>query len=502
MTTNTLIPNKTLALYANYNCDTIVNGKKLGGLNAQQEYRSQPQETGSAVQVSVILQTDTSGILYIDYTNIVHEPYEVIELYPLDLTDTTIYKPLPLSNGQNFYTQYIASTVKSPYFRVRFKNISKCKQKVFRITTFLFQTVTEFKTNVTLPPPEPPTPPPQPQKPDSYACILSQDSRCQGMNFRRMKTTYNSDGTANPPQLVSDPAIECGYVPAGTERSRRCDGVNLVVVTSNGTYTNGQLDVTTTTTPNSPQCGYISAGTPCGYVCTYSNNTISVNNTYKQLLNSPYGNDLQTELTNAYNSDTSKGPYKKYLLVATGNYLNSRPTVQINTNSITNDTVCGYQPPPPTFSFNFYISNDKYYIYSEAIPLTSLTATASIRILLNTRTQDGGKTSALSTILNLYVTDAGSPPAFNNFNSWSILKDQSNTEYKIILSASESQQSLSISGAIPGLDGQTYIRILGQYKEQTIETLPATIFSLSQIKISSRTYSSTLTPTSTLSDSG
>jgi hypothetical protein len=165
MTTNTLIPNKTLALYANYNCDTIVNGKKLGGLNSQQEYRSQPQETGSAVQVSVILQTDTSGILYIDYTNIVHEPYEVIEYIPIDFIDKTIYPPLPLINGQNFYTHYAASTVKSPYFRVRFKNTSKCKQKIFRITTFLFQTVTEFKTNIIIPtpePPKPPVPPPQP----------------------------------------------------------------------------------------------------------------------------------------------------------------------------------------------------------------------------------------------------------------------------------------------------------------------------------------------------
>lgn len=492
-TTNiAVMPNKVLASYANYNCDTIINGKKLGGLNSQQEYRSQPQEIGSAVQISVVLQTDTKGKLFIDYTNIVHEPYEVIELFPIDFSGSA-YPPLPLANGQNFYTQYTASTIKGPYFRVRFKNLDICKQKVFRITTFLFQTITEFKTEVTLPPTQPPTPTPNPQRPPTYSCITSQDTRCPFNQFRRMQTTYKSDGTSNEPTLVRDPSEECDYIPSGRQVETSCnvihDRINII---STGSYSDsGQLITRTQTIANDPSCGAVPAGTDCGYICTLSNNTISFDNQYKNITKNAYVN--QGQLDTAYSNDTSRGPYKKYLLSATGLYTTTgQPTVIINTHSSSsNDQNCGYQAPPPSYTFNFYVgvSDNTYYLYSQAVPVNRAD---SLDLTLNTLIKNGGKTSSGLTTLTLYGNNNSTPPPFNN-PSWLLLKNNNNIQSVNLSNTDSTALAVTFNWSTSGIK---CIRLIGLYVKTSGETDPTTVFNPASITIysSNNTYISSLTP--------
>lgn len=656
-TTNTaVIPNKALALYANYNCDTIINGKKLGGLNSQQEYRSQPQETGSAVQVSVVLQTDKGGILYVDYTNIVHEPYDVIELHQIDLTDTTTYPPLPLDNGQYFYTQYITSTVKAPYFRIRFKNTDKCKQTVFRITSFLFTTPTSFTTTITFPPTCPTEGTPyggnnnpvcannqttwtpilvhgtlqtQPPSGPFYKAIKVADGNCHWI-------TSPVSGTPNP-----DPA--CGYYAGGYV----CADVNGTTGVSNNYYKynitvsyDSSYNVTGTKVTEvgaSTDCGFNSScvnygvypytynsinngnitpidfSTGCGCVgtnsaaisyCTgltqASNLSVKINNTHgvtNYLIYNSNTNTItqqsisdyikanfnplalymfytpNTEPKNYYNIDTNGNVsigvvfnsittlcvqcnayplnhllgsfcendgnglsnilgsfvnestdlfYPNQTPILISNYTQATTQYNVyfysykvdNLNNIIGINVniyaqplttgiCGYippQPPPPSYTFNFFISTDKNILYSQAIPI-SINSQATITLT----TASPGKTSALSTILNIYGTTLSSPPTYNS-SSWRTVNDQTNTPYQIILTTTQTQQSISIPSS--QLIGIKYLRVSGQYKQQTSENFPATIFYPSEIDIintttgNTTTYSTSLTPTSTTTNTG
>jgi hypothetical protein len=368
MSTNNTRPNKALSLYANYNCDTIINGKKLGGLNSQQEFRSQPQETGSAVQISVVLQTDLSGILYIDYTNIVHEPYEVIELTTFNVSDLSTYPLLPLLNGQNFYTQYIASTVKGPYFRVRFKNTTQCKQKIFRLTTFLFDTITEFKTNVLIPkmdntptpptPPTPPVPPTPPEPPAGYpqittvtGCISPQNIKDPNYKWYGHKFAI-SDITNYPSQSINNatptPATDAlAFISVSATQTINAPATQAV-------YTN----FTVTQYP-STNCGYISANTNYATFCSDSYDGKSAPSIFFKINNANYrapriknyGTNTNT-ITSATEASTwlaanntdTNNVFKKYFINYTGEYDSAGyPLATIISTTGPLDTSCGYQ---------------------------------------------------------------------------------------------------------------------------------------------------------------
>ncbi len=519
--TNTLIPNKTLALYANYNCDTIVNGKKLGGLNAQQEYRSQPQETGSAVQVSVILQTDTSGILYIDYTNIVHEPYDVIEYIPIDFIDKTVYTPLPLINGQNFYTHYAASTVKSPYFRVRFKNTGKCKQKVFRITTFLFQTVTEFKTNIVIPTPEPPTPPPPPPQPvtTTQFCDTSTNPLANNGTFR--SGTRWSNGTPTVYD-TPDPNVKCGWIQPNITIGSWCtSGISSpkAVPTTNTNYYNAPSTYTATGTVGSYTWPlYFVTSTYTGtnaadavvaaigsdtsifkkYIFRTNGNTRIIGGTLYADVTITGGNpkDPSCGYGAGYPQSRCNGTTLETTTLTPPEYNVTNGNPVTTTTTVQNSTRCGYVPP---LTCNFFISTDNRTLYSQAIPVTP---NSEVTITLNTASP--GKTSGMATILNICGVNSASPPAYNS-TSWRTIKNQT-ILYQITLSSANPYKSVNIPAS--QLIGIKFLRIIGQYKQQTTESAPATIFYPAQIDITNistndvTTYSSTLTPTSTLSDSG
>jgi hypothetical protein len=167
------------------------------------------------------------------------------------------------------------------------------------------------------------------------------------------------------------------------------------------------------------------------------------------------------------------------------------------TTYVPNSTQCGYVAP---LTFNFFISTDRKTLYSQAIPVAP---NSEVTIILTTASP--GKTSSISTILKAYGTNLTYPPVYNSTN-WRIIKNQNQIEYNITLSASQPQQSLTIP--ISQLTGIKFLRIIGQYQQQTTESLPATIFYPAQIDITNissgsvTTYLSYSTPTTTLTDNG
>lgn len=120
-----------LSEYSNYNSDDFIAGSATvtrGGLNPYQEFRPLPQKLGTNMgitSVMVNLVTDTPGILYIEFTNTVREPYDFSSQYTITGT---------IGVKQKFsYSERIKAT----YLRVRFANTSDTKQTVLKLNTLL-----------------------------------------------------------------------------------------------------------------------------------------------------------------------------------------------------------------------------------------------------------------------------------------------------------------------------------------------------------------------------
>ena len=112
------------AQYSNYDSDSLLSNKvKRGGLNGFQEFRPQPQELTSGVGLLISLKTDVSGVLSIDFTNIISEPFAFVTDYIINATT------------QQTYT--FESAIKAKFFRVRFKNSTVQTQKTFKLFTYI-----------------------------------------------------------------------------------------------------------------------------------------------------------------------------------------------------------------------------------------------------------------------------------------------------------------------------------------------------------------------------
>jgi len=73
------------SLYSNYDSDGFISGSRnrVGGLNPNQEFRPQPQKVSNGVGLLVSVLTDVPGIVSIDFTNIIEEPYSFIDEYEI-----------------------------------------------------------------------------------------------------------------------------------------------------------------------------------------------------------------------------------------------------------------------------------------------------------------------------------------------------------------------------------------------------------------------------------
>lgn len=126
------------AEYSNYDSDSFKQGSliKFGGLNPKQEFRPQAQkiEGGSGLLISV--KSDTLGTIYMDFTNIIEEPYTFSDPYVLDpITDTYID-----STGNLYYIKSLIISIKASNFRIRFRNTTDLKQETFKLFTYILTT--------------------------------------------------------------------------------------------------------------------------------------------------------------------------------------------------------------------------------------------------------------------------------------------------------------------------------------------------------------------------
>jgi len=115
-----------LSLYSNYDSSGKTDGKINGGLNGLQEFRAQAQRMTDEEGLLISLISSTTGTLYIEYTNIVGEPYDFQETKDTEINTST--------------SPYVFFSIKkAPYFRIRFKNTSSSKQDYFKLDTFLIK---------------------------------------------------------------------------------------------------------------------------------------------------------------------------------------------------------------------------------------------------------------------------------------------------------------------------------------------------------------------------
>jgi len=113
-----------LSQYSNYDSDELSFGVKKGGLNGLQEFRPQPQQIIEGAGLLVSLYCDRSGLITIEYTGIIQEPYSFSESY-------TVYKNT---------IKTIVSAIKAPYFRVRFRNTESIQQQILKLNTYILPT--------------------------------------------------------------------------------------------------------------------------------------------------------------------------------------------------------------------------------------------------------------------------------------------------------------------------------------------------------------------------
>ena len=113
-----------LSQYSNYDSDELSFGVKKGGLNGLQEFRPPPQQIVEGAGLLVSSYCDVSGLIIIEYTSIIQEPYSFSESYPV--YSNTI--------------KTIVSAIKAPYFRVRFRNTESSQQQILKLNTYILPT--------------------------------------------------------------------------------------------------------------------------------------------------------------------------------------------------------------------------------------------------------------------------------------------------------------------------------------------------------------------------
>lgn len=115
--------------YSNYDSDSFIYGSKnrTGGLNPNQEFRPQPQAVGTGAGLLISVKSDVAGKVYVDFTNIIEEPYAFIEIF--DLLNT--------EKKDGVITKILLVSVKAKNFRIRFRNTSSQKQNTLKLFTFI-----------------------------------------------------------------------------------------------------------------------------------------------------------------------------------------------------------------------------------------------------------------------------------------------------------------------------------------------------------------------------
>ncbi len=115
--------------YSNYDSDSFIYGSKnrTGGLNPNQEFRPQPQQVGTGAGLLISVKSDVIGKVYIDFTNIIEEPYAFIEVFDL----------LEKEKIDGVITKILLVSVKAKNFRIRFRNVSPYKQNTLKLFTFI-----------------------------------------------------------------------------------------------------------------------------------------------------------------------------------------------------------------------------------------------------------------------------------------------------------------------------------------------------------------------------
>jgi hypothetical protein len=115
--------------YSNYDSENFIYGSKnrTGGLNPNQEFRPQPQPVGTGAGLLISVKSDVIGKVFIDFTNIIEEPYAFIETYDLLETDKV----------DGVITKILLVSIKAKNFRIRFRNNSTQKQDTLKLFTFI-----------------------------------------------------------------------------------------------------------------------------------------------------------------------------------------------------------------------------------------------------------------------------------------------------------------------------------------------------------------------------
>ena len=125
------------AKYSQYDSDSFLQGytTPIGGLNANAEFRPQAEKITTGAGLLISVKSDQSGTLYIEYTNIIKEPYSFIDEYVLD---NSIINPM---SSEDFLADktYVVS-VKATNFRIRFRNTGHRKQNIFKLFCFILPT--------------------------------------------------------------------------------------------------------------------------------------------------------------------------------------------------------------------------------------------------------------------------------------------------------------------------------------------------------------------------
>jgi hypothetical protein len=115
--------------YSNYDSDSFIYGSKnrVGGLNPNQEFRPQPQPVGAGAGLLISVKSDVIGKVFVDFTNIIEEPYAIVEIFEL--------KEEERENG--VISKNLLVSVKAKNFRIRFRNGSSLKQNTLKLFTFI-----------------------------------------------------------------------------------------------------------------------------------------------------------------------------------------------------------------------------------------------------------------------------------------------------------------------------------------------------------------------------
>ena len=115
--------------FSNYDSDSFIYGSKnrVGGLNPNQEFRPQPQGVGSGAGLLISVKSDVIGKVFVDFTNIIEEPYAFVEVFDLKEEEKI----------SGVVSKNLLVSVKAKNFRIRFRNGSSLKQNLLKLFTFI-----------------------------------------------------------------------------------------------------------------------------------------------------------------------------------------------------------------------------------------------------------------------------------------------------------------------------------------------------------------------------